>query len=120
MDWDSPPTYDDDASEVDPNERPLPFDLEEEYEEDGSSPMFGGLCHKDDIPLEEEEPTDNITDYEEVDEDLPGEVPNFSDEELGYVDFLAIDDIFLDSHNNDCDECFVDEENYDQCQILYI
>jgi hypothetical protein len=43
MDWDSPPTYDDDVSEVDPNERPLPFDLEEEYEEDGFSSMFGGL-----------------------------------------------------------------------------
>jgi hypothetical protein len=43
MDWDSPPTYDDDVSEVDPNERPLPFDLEEEYEEYGFSSMFGGL-----------------------------------------------------------------------------
>jgi hypothetical protein len=44
VDWDFPPTYDDDASEVDSNERPLSFNLEEEDEEDGSSPMFDGLC----------------------------------------------------------------------------
>jgi hypothetical protein len=57
---------------------------------------------------EEEGPTD---DYEK-DEDLPGEVPNFNDEEIGYVDFLDADDILLDSHNSNCDEFYADEENY--------
>jgi hypothetical protein len=55
---------------------------------------------------------DYIVDYYEDDEDLTGEVHNFNDEELGYVDFLSIDDILSDSHNNDCDEFYVDEENY--------
>ena len=30
VDWDFPPAYDDNVSEVDSNERPLPSDLEEE------------------------------------------------------------------------------------------
>ena len=42
--------------------------------------MFDGLYPKEDDPLEEEELTDNIANYKEVDEDLPGKVPNFSDE----------------------------------------
>ena len=40
VDWDSPPTYDDDVNEKDPIEEPLTSDLEEEYEEDGFFPMF--------------------------------------------------------------------------------
>jgi hypothetical protein len=39
-------------------------------------------------------------------------VPNFNDEELGYVDFLSIDDILSDFHNNDYDEFYTDEETY--------
>jgi hypothetical protein len=39
-------------------------------------------------------------------------VPNFDDEDLGYVDFLDIDDILLDYHNNDSNEFYADEENY--------
>jgi hypothetical protein len=36
VDWDSPPTYnDDDVNEEDPMEEPLASNLEEEYEEDG-------------------------------------------------------------------------------------
>jgi hypothetical protein len=35
VDWDSPPTYDDDVNEKDPIKEPLASDLEEEYEEDG-------------------------------------------------------------------------------------
>ena len=65
MDWDSPPAYDDDINEVDSNERPLSSDLEEEYKEDGSSLMFDGLYPEEDDPLEEEEPMDDIVDYEE-------------------------------------------------------
>ena len=41
--------------------------------------MFGGLYPVKDDPLEEEEPTDDITNYDKVDEDLPGDVPNFID-----------------------------------------
>jgi hypothetical protein len=40
VDWDSPPTYDDDVNEEDPIEELLASDLEEEYEEYGSRPMF--------------------------------------------------------------------------------
>jgi hypothetical protein len=39
-------------------------------------------------------------------------VPNFNDEKVGYVDFLSVDDILSYSHNNDCDEFYVDDENY--------
>jgi hypothetical protein len=34
VDWDSPPTYDDDVNEKDPIKEPLASNLEEEYEED--------------------------------------------------------------------------------------
>jgi hypothetical protein len=57
-------------------------------------------------------PTEDVAEYYEEDEDLPSELPNFSDEELGYVDFLGVDDILSDSHNNDCDESYTDEKNY--------
>jgi hypothetical protein len=112
VDWDSLPTYDDDVNEKDPIERPLSFNLEEEYEKDESSPIFDGLYPEDDDPLEEEEPTEDIAKYYEEDEDLSGELPNFNDEELGYVDFFGVDDILSNSHKNDCDEFYTDEENY--------
>ena len=62
--------------------------------------------------MKEEEPIDDVTEYYEKDEDLPAEVPNYSDEELGYVDFFGVDDILSDSHNNNCDEFYAGEENY--------
>jgi hypothetical protein len=50
----------------------LSSDLKEEYEKKrGSYPMFGSIYPEEDDPLEEEEPTDDIIDCEEVDEDLP-------------------------------------------------
>jgi hypothetical protein len=106
-----PTTYDADVNEEDPVEEPLAFDLEEEYEEDRFSPMFGGLYLEEDDQLEEEEPTNDITDYEEVDKDLSGEAPNFNDEKDDYVDFLGVEDILI-SPNNDFIELYVDEENY--------
>jgi hypothetical protein len=129
VDWDSPPTYDDDVNEENPIEEPLASDLEEEYKEDGFFLMFGGLYIDEDDQLEdkepmddiadyeeddqgeEEEPTDNIADYEEVDEGLSGEVPNYNEEEVEYVDFLDVEDI-LNSPNNDLGEFYLDEENY--------
>ncbi|XP_059440558.1 GDSL esterase/lipase At5g33370-like [Corylus avellana] len=69
VNWDSPPTYDDDVDEEEPIEGPLASDLEDEYEGDEFSPMFGGLYPEDD-QLEEEEPTGDIDNYEEVDEDF--------------------------------------------------
>ena len=74
VDWDSPPTYNDDVNEEDLVEEPLASDLEEEYEEDGYFPMFGGLYTNEDDQLEDEEPMDDIADYKEVDEGLSGEV----------------------------------------------
>ena len=54
--------------------------------------MFDGLYPKDD-QLEEEEPMDDIANYEEGGEDLSDEVPNFNGEDVDYVDFLGIEDI---------------------------
>ena len=117
MDWDSPPTYNDDVNEKDPIERPLSFNLEEEYEEDRSFPIFDGLYPEEDDPLEKEEPTKDVTEYYEEDKDLLGELPNFSDEELGYVYFLGVD-ILFDSHSNDCDEFYRSEEHTSELQSL--
>ena len=81
--------------------------------------IFGSLYLDEDDQLEVEEPTDDITDYEEddiaddeeVDEDLSGEVPNFNGEDVDYVDFLSIEDI-LNSLHNDYGEFYEDEKNY--------
>jgi hypothetical protein len=48
VDWDSPPTYDDDVNEEDPIEEPLAYNLKEEYKEDGFFPMFDCLYLDDD------------------------------------------------------------------------
>jgi hypothetical protein len=77
-----------------------------EYEEDGFFPMLEDLYPNKDDQLEDEESMDDITDYEKG-----GEVPNFNDEEVDYIDFLVIEDI-LNSANNDYGEFYADEENY--------
>jgi hypothetical protein len=61
--------------------------------------------------LGDEEPTNDIANYEEVDEGLSGDVSNYNEEEVEYVDFLGVEDI-LNSPNNDVDEFYTDEENY--------
>ncbi|XP_059445454.1 protein FAR1-RELATED SEQUENCE 5-like [Corylus avellana] len=43
--------------------------------------MFGGLYPEEDDPLGGEEPTNDVGDYEEIDEDLSGEVSNFNGKE---------------------------------------
>jgi hypothetical protein len=53
------------------------------------SHVWRSLPQKDDLG-EEEEPTDDIADYEEVDEGLSGEVPNYNEKEVEYVDFLGV------------------------------
>jgi hypothetical protein len=111
VNWDSPPIYDDDINEEDPIEEPLASNLEEKYGEYGLHPMFGSLYLDKDDQLEEEQPMDDIIDYEAIDDDFSSEVPNFNGEEGDYVDFLGIEDI-LNSLNNDVEEFYVDEENY--------
>ena len=111
MDWDSPPTYDDDVNDEDPIEKPLVIDLEEEYEKYELHPIFGGLYPKKDDQLEDEKLTDDITDYEENDiadyeegdEEFSGEVPNFNGEKGDYVDFLVVKNI-LNSHHKEYGE----------------
>jgi hypothetical protein len=101
IDWDTPPVYDDDVNEEEPIEEPLASDLEEEYEEYGLHSMFSGLYLNEDDQLEDEEPTNDIANYEEddiaddedVDKDLPGEVCNFNGEDVDYVNFLGIENI---------------------------
>jgi hypothetical protein len=107
----------------------LTSNIKEEYEEDGFFPMFCGLYTNEDDQLEDEELTDNITDYEEddhgkekeamgdiadyeeVDEGLLDEVPNYNEEDVEYVDFLGIEDI-LNSFNNNLGEFYSDEKTY--------
>jgi hypothetical protein len=48
VDWDYPPTYDEDVIEEDSIEESLASDLKEEHEEDGFFPMFGGLYPNED------------------------------------------------------------------------
>jgi hypothetical protein len=119
VDWDTPPVYDDDVNEEEPIEEPLASDLEEEFEEYGLHPIFNGLYPDEDGQPEDEEPTDDIADFEEdyitkdedVDEDLPGKMPNFNGEDVDYIDFLGIDNI-LNSPHDDYDEFYAEEENY--------
>jgi hypothetical protein len=85
--------------------------IKEEHEEDKFFPMFGGLYPNEDNQLGHEEPTDDIDKYEEVDEGLSGDVSNYNEEDVEYIDFLGVEDI-LDSPNNDVDEFYTDEENY--------
>jgi hypothetical protein len=89
----------------------LASNLKEEHEEDGFFPMFCGLYPNEDDQLEEEEPTYDIADYEEVDEGLSGEVSNYKEKEIEYVDFLGVEGI-LNSPNNDVDEFYTNGENY--------
>jgi hypothetical protein len=106
VDWDSPPIYDEDVNEEDSIEEPLASVLEEKHETYGFFPRFGGLYPDKGDQLEEEEPTYDIADYEEVDEGLSGEVSNYNEEDGEYVDFLGVEDI-LNSPNNDVDEFYI-------------
>jgi hypothetical protein len=111
IDWDFPPTYDEDVDEEDSIEKLLASILEEEHEEDEFFPMFGGLYLEEDNQLGDKEPTNDIDEYKEVDEGLSGDVSNYNEEEIGYVDFFGVEDI-LNSFNNDVDEFYTNEENY--------
>ena len=119
VDSDTPPIYDNDVNEEEPIEEPLASDLEEEYKEYGLHPMFSGLYPDEDDHLEDKGLMDDVANYEEdditndedVDEDLPGEVPNFNGKDVDYVDFLGIDNI-LNSHHDDYGEFYEDGENY--------
>ena len=96
--------------------------LEEEDEEDEFFPMFGGLYPDEDNQLGDEEPTDDITEdeeyeeydiaeYEEVDEGISGDVSNYIEEDVDYVDFHSINNI-LNSPHDDYGEFYADKENY--------
>jgi hypothetical protein len=111
VDWDSPPIYDEDVNEEDSTEAPLTSDQKEEHEEDGFFPMFGGLYPDEDDQLGDEEPTDDIAEYEEVDECLSGDMSNYNEEKVEYVDFLGVENI-SNSPTNDVNEFYTDEENY--------
>jgi hypothetical protein len=89
----------------------LTTDLEEEYEEYGLHPIFGGLYPQKDDQLEDKEPTDDMIDYEEGDEEFSGKVPNFNGENGDYVDFFGVENI-LNSPNEDYGEFYADKKNY--------
>ena len=80
----------------------------------GFFPMFGGLYPDEGDQLEEED----IADYEEVDEGLSGEVSNYNEEEVQYVDFLGVEDI-LNSPSNDLGEFYVNEKNYMFTRVMW-
>jgi hypothetical protein len=73
--------------------------------------MFGSLYLDENDQLGDEELMDDIFDCEEVDEDLSGEVFNYNEEEVEYVDFFGVEDI-LNSLDNDVDEFYMDEKIY--------
>jgi hypothetical protein len=70
--------------------------------------MFSGLYPNIDDQLEDEEPMDDIANYEEddivddedINEDFPGEGPNFNGEDVDYIDFLCIEDILNSPHDD--------------------
>jgi hypothetical protein len=114
VDWDSPPTYDDDVGDIDPNERPLSFNLEEEYEEDGSFLLscLTDFTSKKMTHWKRKNPwmmSQNIMRRMKTSQ---VKCLIIVMKELGYVDFLGVDDILSDSHNSNCDEFYADEENY--------
>jgi hypothetical protein len=119
VDWDTPPVYDDDVNEEEPNEEPLASNLEEEYEEYGLHPMFSGLYLDEDDQLKDEEPTDGIADEDDQLEDgkPTDDIANYEEDDITdykdveYVDFLGIDNI-LNSPHDDYGEFYADEENY--------
>jgi hypothetical protein len=103
------------TNEDDQLEDKEPTDNFTDYEEDDQGeeeePTDNFTDYEEDDQGEEEEPMGNIADYEEGDDCLSGEVPNYNEEEVEYIDFLSIEDI-LNSPNNDLGEFYVDEENY--------
>jgi hypothetical protein len=84
---------------------------DEDDQLEDEDPMDVIVDYEEDDQEEEEVPTSDIADYEEVDDGFPGEVPNYNEEEVEYVDFLGVEDI-LNSPNNDLGEFYVDGENY--------
>jgi hypothetical protein len=111
VDWDSPPIYDEDVDEEDSIEEPLASVLEEEHGEDGFFPMFSGLYPGEDEQLGGEEPTYDIAEYEKVDEGLSGDVFNYNEKEVEYVDFIGVNVILSNSSNQVCDEIYMAEGN---------
>jgi hypothetical protein len=103
VDWDSPPTYDEDINEKDPIEEPLAFALEEEHEELGKQ--------VDEVNLSESFALfdDNSTYYVPV-KSLEGKVFDFSVEPIDYVDFIGIDAILSNYSSQNCDEIYMVEE----------
>ena len=73
--------------------------------------MFDGLYPDEYDQWGDEEPTNDIADYEEVDEGLLGEVSNYIEEAVEYDDFHGVEDI-LNSPDNDVDEFYTDDKNY--------
>jgi hypothetical protein len=105
VDWDSPPTYDEDINEKDPIEEPLAFALEEEHEELGKQ--------VDEVNLSESFALfdDNSTYYVPV-KSLEGKVFDFSVEPIDYVDFIGIDAILSNYSSQNCDEIYMVEEAF--------
>jgi hypothetical protein len=62
-------------------------------------------------PCQADSEKDYIANDEDVDKDLPGEVPNFIGEAIDYINFLGIDNI-LNSPHDDYGEFYADEENH--------
>jgi hypothetical protein len=105
VDWNSPPTYDEDINEKDPIEEPLTFALEEEHEELGKQ--------VDEVNLSESFALfdDNSTYYVHV-KSLEGKVFDFSVEPIDYVDFIGIDAILSNYSSQNCDEIYMVEEAF--------
>jgi Ca2+-binding EF-hand superfamily protein len=105
VDWDSPPTYDDDINEKDPIEKPLAFALEEEHEELGKQ--------MDEVNLSESFALfDNNSTYYVPVKSLEGKVFDFSVEPIDYIDFIGIDVILSNYSSQNYDEIYMVEEAF--------
>jgi hypothetical protein len=109
VDWNSPPTYDDDVNEEDPIEEPLTFNQveevnllesiatfheeEEPLEEVSLSESFA-IFHEEEVNLSDSFAlfNDNTT-YHVLDKSPEHKIFNFSVEPIDYVDFVGIDAI---------------------------
>jgi hypothetical protein len=95
VDWDSPPIYDSDIIDS------LFYDHGED------SIVQWDIYPEENELVEEVEPVDSMAYFDvvsiphELHEDLLGKMPYFNDEDDGYVDFLRVDNILFNSHNND-------------------
>jgi hypothetical protein len=119
VDWDSPPTYDEDVNEEDSIEEPLASDLEEEepLEEVVLLESFT-IFHEKEESLEEVNFSDSlVTLYDNsvhhvLDKSPEDKACDCSVKPIDYVDFIGIDAILSNYSSQHCDEIYMVEKSF--------